>query len=132
MAANAQDLWGQLEVEQIKERLPVDILREQAQLLETKTRGVVRGRVSSLLQREAVLLSFYLEVPTLDDYRYLLFEVLHAVKEPYPISKSTNVGFAPFATKESEFVAWLGQQLSSPETHRTIRGLMAHAGALAS
>lgn len=121
MAANT-DLWGQLAPSAV--RAPVAILREQASLLGAKTNRLVEGKVETRVSGTKLFQFFYLVVPPLDDYLYELFQVWHDVSL-YPV----RIGDPPSIElrNEEEFVRWLGQKLSSPETKSIIGSLLAQA-----
>jgi hypothetical protein len=127
------DLWGEIGTGQIKS--PVAILREQAALLGSKTQNLVEARVETSTFRDTFHHEFVLFVPALD-YKYQLFKVSHGV-DMYPIETTRLVapvvsdahhtawpGYV-FLNDEEEFVQWLHEKLSSPETKKIIANLLA-------
>jgi len=67
---------------------PVSLLREQAEYLLEKTKGVVSAVVTSTSLgngSDDVVHTFRLVVPALDNYKYALFEVVSGIA-PYPVS----------------------------------------------
>lgn len=103
-------------------RTPVTILKEQASLLGTKTKGLLGGVVQTRAWSGSVYHSFSIVVPSLDGYTYQLFEVGHLTTDLYPV----EVGGVALQT-EQQFIDWLGEQLSSPETKKIIGNLLAQA-----
>jgi hypothetical protein len=122
MAAHA-DLWGELTPNAI--RTPVTVLREQASLLGSKTRNMIEGKVETWASGTKFLHSFNLVVPALDNYSYELFQISHEV-ELYPVKVEYRSSYRELRTEE-EFVDWLRERLSSPETKRIIGNLLAQA-----
>jgi UDP-2,3-diacylglucosamine pyrophosphatase LpxH len=134
---------------------PVAILREQASLLGEKTKGMVEGEVTTTkippsahlsknastvflsegnrydipksfaLKEPTLVHSFYVKVPALDNYRYLLLTVLHG-PELYPLALSYLItDEAVEARSYDEFVQLLRGLLSRDETVRLIQSLVA-------
>ena len=69
--------------------------------------------------------SFYVQVPALDNYRFLLLTVLHGNRF-YPLSMSyTITNDNVRADSEDEFLHWLGEFLSRGDTILLIQSLMA-------
>jgi hypothetical protein len=125
---------------------PITILREQAEFLGKKTRGMVGGRV--LTSKEAdhwtpaegdpplrsfsgdLHHDFYLEVPSLDNYLYLLFAVVHPL-DLYPLELLDNAANKTYQCKdEGEFVQRLQDLLSSDRTKKVISALLAQVRAV--
>lgn len=121
MAAHA-DLWG--EITPSVARTSVAILREQASLLGAKTNHLVEGKVETRVFGSRLYEFFYLVVPPLGNYSYELFRVSHDAKL-YPVQIDDDPGHE--LSNEAEFVKWLGQKLSSPETKSIIGDLLAQA-----
>lgn len=123
MAAST-DLWGELEVAQV--RTPLVIMKEQAALLGAKTKNLVEATVKTQVDDGGDFShSFNLLVPALGNYRYSLFTVYHGV-QIYPLfvmSGGNRLG------TEEEFLAWLAAKLSSPETKRIISNLLSQVAA---
>jgi hypothetical protein len=115
------DLWGAIEGPGVV-RTPVSILKEQATLLGKKTNQLLRGRVRTQAYGREVHHFFDIVVPALDDYSYELFGISHDTADLYPVT----VGRSVF-DKEAEFVDWLGTTLSSRETQKIVRNLLAQA-----
>lgn len=78
------DLWPpELKVAPVKS--PVAILREQAALLKSKTDGEIEADVElGESKTQGFIYHFYLIAPTLNNYRFRLFSVVHDVSL-YPV-----------------------------------------------
>jgi hypothetical protein len=126
MAAKT-DLWGVIAPAQV--RTPLAILREQAALLGEKTQNLVEATVATSVSGPQFIHRFNLVVPSMDDYTYELFTVMHGVGI-YPITvHGANVvadylGGDTLAT-EQEFIEWLRRELSSAGTKRIVSNLLA-------
>src|SRR5262245_4360896 len=118
MMAAQIDLWGTLIPE--PHRTPVAILREQAALLGTKTEHLIEAEVTTSIQDQRFVHGFDIVVPGLDGYRYQLFRISHG-PEIYPVDVRFRTGVL---SSEDEFVAWLGEKLSSKETKHLINNLL--------
>ena len=135
MAAH-DSFWGDLGEEVVQ--TPVSIMREQAALLGQQTKNLVKARVvtrvSPIDAPGQFIHSFNLVVPTLDNYTYELFGVSHPV-DLYPVKTppptlagrllATASGQQCELKTEDEFVSWLRERLSSPETKKIIGNLLA-------
>jgi hypothetical protein len=122
---------------------PVSILREQATILSDRTQGLVTGEVVSmpLAPGERSFLDFIvaapkcefrsrflLLVPALDNYRYLLLEVLYPIDSSYPMV----LEFSPtqeriMVASQQHFYSELKRLLSCEKTVSIIRSLIAQA-----
>lgn len=120
--ATQTDYWG--EIVPAAERTPASIMREQAALLGTKTRNLIEAKVASTtVQKDLLVYSFVLVVPALDNYQYQLFQISHKLLSLYPVTV-TSPRRAELPTEE-QFVGWLRDILSSPETKKLIGTLLA-------
>jgi len=122
MAAHA-DLWGEIKPSVV--RTPVAMLREQASLLGAKTNHLIEGKVHSHASGTKFYHSFSLVVPALDNYSYELFQISHDVGF-YPVSVENRSSYRELRN-QGEFVEWLREKLSSPETKGLIGNLLAQA-----
>lgn len=80
-----EDLWPD-DLQQIKVKTPVAILKEQASLLGPKTQNLVEAEVkrSETTEEEGIFYYvFFITAPALGNYRYRLFDVHHGI-ELYP------------------------------------------------
>jgi hypothetical protein len=112
---------------------PVALLREQGVLLAKKTQGAVEGRVllGSQLgsQPGEFTLQFYLVAPSLDNYSFRLFTVVHGI-DPYPLRIVSEVeGVKENCSNEEEFMEQLRKILASAQTRRVVRALRAQVEA---
>jgi len=119
------DLWPE-EIAPANVTPPATILQSQASLLTKRTKYKLRGSVVTTNLGGSLRHSFLLVAPTLQDYRYELFEVAHGVM-PYPVSvysapKGVSTAEIP---DEHSFVEWLRSVLASDETKRIIGALLA-------
>lgn len=113
-------------------RAPVDILREAAGKFQDRTRGLVEATVFTLNPGGSTLFrhSFYLVVPTLDDYTDALFYVWHSASL-YPVTVLDSGGKQgrderQYKTPE-QFEQELARIFDSQETRRRIYALMESA-----
>jgi hypothetical protein len=147
MATAQRDLWpATLPTPEVTP--PLSILREQASLLESKTNGLVKaevrssGKLSSLYEngerfkeeRPEFRHSFYLVAPALEDYRYLLFDVIHPVEKMYPLvindpphRKRKIKDESDFVHSEEEFKDALKKIFASEKTLKVIQALIAQS-----
>jgi len=108
---------------------PVAILREQAGLLGSKTQYKVSAKVSTQTDPYGRFYHvFYLVVPELEDYQYLLFSISHGV-ELYPLEIKSEVlepknGPQVEVENEQEFLEKIKQVLSAEKTKKVIRSLL--------
>jgi hypothetical protein len=110
---------------------PVSILREQADLIGKKTRGVIYGTIQTSKAGTDFLHEFMLVVPTLDNYTYRLLFVRHPI-QLYPATLTAELLQQDFrAGTADEFVRQLGAVLSSPQTIEIVRVLLSQAQVVA-
>jgi hypothetical protein len=136
---DAEDFWPAIDdTEDLNS--PVVLLRKQADILTTKSGHRLRGRVSTstinvtgpaanALGAEhyspAFAHTFYIEVPSLDDYSYSLFTILHGI-DPYPVAHQDTNNVQGFLDA-GQFTAWLRETLSSDKTKRILKTLSEQA-----
>jgi hypothetical protein len=147
MSSEATDLWPDDIGIDPEERLPIDVMREQARLLGEKTHGIVRaqvrtepwdfrswvtlmasrsprsaqpGKFDTLLRHE-----FVLGAPKLPGYEYLLFFVIQP-PALYPVEIVTDDDVIEIA-KLDAFENVLRTIFTSPETRKIIAGLLAQS-----
>lgn len=120
------DLWGELDSRSPDERLPADLLRQQAARLGAKTGGIVTARVESSAGGGRLAHALLLEAPRLAHFSHRLLTLEHGVA-PYPVVPAgDDTETAPLAS-EAELIAWLGHKLAAPETRTVIHRLAAYA-----
>lgn len=105
---------------------PVAILHRQASLLGPRTSNLVEGLVSTIPEGDNFRHSLYVVAPVLSNYRYLLVEIRHGI-ELYPIQVLTGPEKGRRLESPEEFVSWLKRVLSSDETTRIVRTLIAQS-----
>jgi hypothetical protein len=136
MAANQRDLWPAIATP-TKAGFPVAILREQAEVLQNKTNGLVTAEVrsgtgvpltSGELGEQYIFHAFYLVAPLLENYMYRLFTVEHPkLEQVYPLLiKDSPVGEIKVDTEE-DFVEALRKIFADDKTQRIIQALMAQS-----
>lgn len=139
MAQPIPDLWPEIEQSQVVP--PVAILREQAALLGKKTNHLLEGRVATTnTGYGAVVHSFYIVAPALDDYTYKLFEISHGA-DPYPVHvpglprRGALGQIVPVEglqlASEQELLDYMREILKSDETIRIVGSLLAQVKATA-
>jgi len=121
-----KNLWGDIP-ESPAIRPPVAILKEQGDLLETLTKGLLEGRV--LREQDAfsrTVLRFAIVAPALNNYTFVLLQVVHDI-ELYPANLKSIVESLTFptCTNEDEFLNGLSTIFQSEKTKRVIAGLLA-------
>lgn len=113
-------------------RAPVDILREAADKFKDRTNGLVEATVFTLNPGGSTLFrhSFYLIVPTLNDYTDALFYVWHSASL-YPVTVLDANGKQGKDEKHlkapEQFEQELARIFDSPETRQRIYALMESA-----
>ncbi len=138
------DLWPQeIGTKVIDIRPPVLILRQQAILLGEKTQNLLKAEVvQNPRLHDRFSYSFQIVAPTLENYRYNLFDVWHGV-QLYPVQVSLDETIAEeirqrsgdwnFTTKsdlivvdeEKGLIDLLREILRSQKTLRVIESLLA-------
>jgi hypothetical protein len=120
------DLWPKTKFE-TDLVTPVSILRRQAALLGEKTQQLVTADVATEASGGTyVTHNFRLVVPSLDNYKFLLFKVMHKVDNLYPLEAYFE-GNTVHILMQEDFVNWLKRTLSSESTLKRIDSLMAQA-----
>ncbi len=110
---------------------PLRLLREQAGHLTERTSGLIEGLVATAKDGDNFVHSFYVVVPTLDNYSYLLFAVNHPVLL-YPALLVTDPAEEQLrADTPLDFRENVRKILGSERTLRIIRALLAQAGGAA-
>jgi hypothetical protein len=118
------DLWGDISVLEVPEPSVLQTLREQALLLGTKTRDLLKADVVTSASGGYLEYEFLVYSPVIDDYRYVLLRVRHSLEEEPPIQAiADDYKWTPLRD-HAEFEEWLGQALSSPKTLSKIRILL--------
>jgi hypothetical protein len=113
-------------------QLPVVILREQADHLTRRTGGLVIGTVETYGAGNRLFHRFRLNVPTLDDYVYELFNVEHgAFLYPLNINSAiSGVQSRRDLQNPEAFEDALRELFGSAEVKRVVAALKAQAAAV--
>jgi len=125
------DLWpeGQSEI-----KPPVTILREQASFLNNKKWGL-RGEIDKLPSNDnSFHYVFFIEVPAIDNYRYMLFGIRHDINM-YPLNfiiDSKEIAYGIFdgdmaADSEENFIEKLKNIFNSKEVIQILQHLATYA-----
>jgi len=121
MNAIAEDLWPS-DIAADVPVTPVNILKAQAARIGEKTKNIVEGAVRTSSSGDMIH-SFRLVAPALDNYSYELFRISHSVAL-YPV---TVLPTGRTLRSEDDFVSWLKEQLSSPQTRQIVSSLIAQS-----
>ncbi|MBI1927487.1 hypothetical protein HYR99_25005 [Candidatus Poribacteria bacterium] len=129
MAQNIPNLWPDDIAISNNLRAPVTILRQQATLLGEKTQNLVVAEVSSENRNGSFWYGFNLVAPALGNYRFRLFSIIHNI-DFYPVEIDFfAVDGIVKVESEKAFLEELRKLLSSEETKRIIRALIAQSQA---
>ena len=149
------DLWPE-DIDYTETKAPVSILKEQASLLGNKTKNLLKAEVRLcgsvrnnfldkikpvLRTEQSFCYTFYFVAPTLNNYRYRLFTILHGV-QLYPLGididdsdveaeilKTFEGALSPkdtvIAHSESEFLETLQKILNADKTKQIMKSILA-------
>jgi hypothetical protein len=122
------DFWPS-DVGQSTIRTPGAILKEAASYLGPKTKQMVKADVLTNTGNDGRFIqSFVLNVPALDNYKYLLFTVYHPILL-YPLTLVwKDIGIT--ITSEEALIAKVKEILGSDETKKAIQALLAQVSGL--
>lgn len=123
-----EDLWGDLpEVESL--RTPLVILKEQAELLQEKTEGLLVGQIKSAQDVTRFVYDFFIIAPTLNNYAYHLLTVMHDLGF-YPLQLIDRQVGRKFkqCSSEKELKQGLREIFSSEKSKAVISKLLTHIG----
>lgn len=111
---------------------PIAVLKELAQGLETKTKGLLLCKVDQTVWTDKFELEFYITAPSLNDYSYKVFSLKHDLNF-YPLDVyeprgggmlSSSSSFST-AKDQKELEEILKTIFSSSQVKRVINGLLA-------
>ena len=85
------------------------------------------GRGDDIFSTDNFIHVFSIDVPSLEDYSYRLFTVLHGI-DSYPVAYEDENHQWQALANEEEFTFWLKQTLSSEKTKRILNTLAGQAG----
>jgi len=117
-------LWGEIPETPLI-RPPVLVLKEQGELLEQLTKGLLNCRIGREQSDSDTVLRFSIVAPALNNYRYVLLTVVHGV-ELFPadlIDEAEHIRRP--CNGEVEFLEALRGVFQSERTKRVIAGLLA-------
>jgi hypothetical protein len=119
-------LWGDVEsLEPIK--TPISFLREQAQALTEKTKGVLLGDVSLTKELAFFTIDLSIVAPSLGDYRYAVLTARHAMGL-YPVHVDDNCNRISYkCDSEDVFLGVLAKILSSEGVRQVLRSLLSQS-----
>lgn len=132
MPIQMPDYLADLDLKKMQ-RPPIEILREAAERLKSQTGGRVEGAVFTLNPGGGTMFryTFYLLVPSLNDYTDPLFYAWHD-RQFYPVSLMRSGGKQGKDEQRcegvEEFEAGLGKIFTSVDTRQRIEAMIALAG----
>ncbi len=120
-----KNLWGEFDnLPPIKP--PVAILREQAQILEQATKGLLIGKIVPYLKDNEFEYTFYINAPSLNNYSYYVVTIFHNILlYPALINQKREKDNAIRCEDVENLEIALGKIFSSPEIRKVIAGLLA-------
>jgi hypothetical protein len=95
VTATIPDLWPEAVKPHSSQITPRAILESQANYLTKKTEGLISGEVVVRTVDARLFHDFYLRVPRLDEYRFLMFTVVQLQHELYPVAIIDEVTHYP-------------------------------------
>ena len=125
------DLWGGPFVSHPTDSAPTVLLRQQAEILTTRTGGRIEGVVLTDFDKGTLWASLYAKVPRLQGYMYKLLTVAHPVTDS-PDAPARMTAHDTFRDREDwqsldsmeQFTAWLKEALSSDRAHAVIVNML--------
>ncbi len=129
------DLWGDpfADGREAPESAPVALLREQADVLTSRTGGRVEGVVLKDTQQGTSWASLYVKVPSLQGYMHKIIAVNHPVSadpaNPFPLMAGDLLSGRDLEKIHGmeEFRDWLKSALSSDGVHAVIVNLLTYS-----
>ena len=128
----AKNLWGDIENLPLS-KAPIAILKEQSQILEKLTKGLLTGYISNNRtnnRNNDFLFDFFIRAPSLNNYQYNVLTI-HYDAGLYPVEvtdMTVNIGELMKQEKyknDEEFELNLQRILSSAKVKRVLSGLLA-------
>jgi len=117
-----KNLWGELPTIS-NVRAPVAILREQGEVLEKATQGLLSCRVSQRSEGNAFRIEMALLARSLDNYTFSILEAYHGVTL-YPVTIFPSEGNRIECKDQESFENALSSVLQSETVRRAISGLL--------
>lgn len=100
---------------------PIAVLKELAQELTKKTKGMLHGEIEQQIYSDRFSLDFFIEAPGLNNYRYHVFEIIHDLNF-YPLEIRGQISKVANQDQLEEALKGI---FISPEVKRVINGLLA-------
>ena len=123
----ADNLWGDFATFP-KLRTPKSILREQADLLNRHTDGIVVAEITDDSDILYLKCSLELVAPTLNNYRYSVVSVRHKIGVfPCQLLPFGSLSGMVNCGTEAEFIETLGRHLGSDKVRGVVSALMAQS-----
>lgn len=125
-----QNLWPDFAINKIKS--PKAILKEQAGHLMAQTNNVLSAEVRTSHYNGNISHDFIVIAPAIDNYRYSLFSVKHAVTGYYPITINIDSDdpaweYGIEAENEKEFVKLLSIVFNNPAIIQIVSSLLSQS-----
>jgi len=129
-----KNMWGEINMADL-EVTPITILKQQSDILENATAGVLIGEViTNRNEFGDIIMDLYVVAPMVGHYRHNICTVTHGIA-PYPATLQTaalnNGKSIPCKTKAA-FENVLEKALQAPDTKKAVSSLLAHSRAVAS
>lgn len=127
----SEDLWGNIAVD-TELKLPVAVLKAQAELLERKTDGILRVELNPFKPtgKELVGYAFNIIAPELSNYVFKVMTISHPTVLLYPVRVVDQTSKADNSCiTEEEFISNVRRILSSEVVHKAILALITQSRA---
>ena len=109
--------------------LPILILKELVQELEIKTKGLLIGNIVKELRGTYIRLTFDIRAPSLNNYGYTVFTLIHDLVSFYPLKISVSNNPILEVQNQEDLEKELKIIFLSPEVKKVINGLLAQVKA---
>ncbi len=133
------DLWPE-DIQAVRVKAPVTILREQATLLGQRTKNIVTAEVVRCVSIDRFKFAFYIVGPAVGNYRWRLFTMSYGVSY-YPLTLELAPGIlqelfddpvpngaTATISSRNEFLIELRKVFSADKTLCVIRAILALSG----
>lgn len=124
-----ENLWGDIPIKANIDRTPLTLLQEQASILGQATNNLLVGEVNTWSSQadDRFYAELYIVAPTLNEYRYSLFEVSYPLGfYPVTITLHAGDGTKVKVKDEEEFKQALSTILQSTKVHNVVQRLVNH------
>lgn len=121
------NLWGMLPRVTEPQRTPLTILREQADVLTSSTKGLLEGELTMLNGTGQLSGQLNIVAPALGRYSMPAIKITYSIFG-YPVQVEDFIGGSSFAAPdEPQYIALLHRILSSGPVHGSIKALLAQS-----